>query len=222
MPSQDRTRRLTAADEAAMRRRDDDELRRRDAQTEAVLDMLAQGRSWRPMPLNSVDAPTARVTTASKFRLQDFGEDIGAGRRFNRETGKEDSPYYKGLGFLGQLTNAGGQTMTEWSATDPLYEGGGAVTYPLLVPTLTPEQVEWILREGFSEFSSRDPRTTSGRLMRDIVRTAADHARMRIREGLSPFASKGEEDLDAHQGLRKLFAPRMLQQRQGASRPEED
>jgi hypothetical protein len=208
MPPQSRTRRLSQAEQAAMRRRDDDELRRRDAQTEAVLDTLAQGGSGRPMPLNSVDAPTARVTTDSKFRLQDFGEDIGAGRRFNRETGKADSPYYKGWGFLGPLTNASGQTMTEWSRTGSLYpvlnsvgeivKDGPWVDYPLIVPTLNKEQIQWILSVGYQPGETRE----------DIEIVAADHARMRIREGLSPFASKGEEDLDAHRGLRKLFAPR--------------
>jgi hypothetical protein len=136
--------------------------------------------------LTSLAAPSPRVSTGEQFRLQDFGKDIEAGRRYNPKTGKEDSPYYKGWGFLGPLVNASGQTMTEWSETDPLYKDGPPVTYPLLVPTLKPDQVEWILKGGFNRFGTRDP------LMREISRTAAAHARMRIERGLSPFAHESE------------------------------
>jgi hypothetical protein len=55
MPPQSRTRRLSPAEQTAMRRRDDDELRRRDAQTEAV---LAQISGQRPIPSHTSERPS--------------------------------------------------------------------------------------------------------------------------------------------------------------------
>jgi hypothetical protein len=206
-----RTRRLSPAEQASMRRRDDAELRRRDTQTEAILAQLAQGGSGRPMvsqttpaldayqgQLNDVlpaSQDAARVTTASKFRLQDFGENIG-GRRFNQESGKMDSPYFKGLGYFGPLENAAGDSMTEWSRDESLWPDSPLIQYPLLVPKLSQDQVRWILNKGFKGNTNNDP--SWDRIMSEINGVAADHARMRISQGLSPFASKGEENRDLY------------------------
>jgi hypothetical protein len=90
MPSQDRTRRLTAADEAAMRRRDDDELRRRDAQTEEIIAMLQQRQGASPAPslrdmlfprASEVPAPTDAQRAAHEARVRDAQAEWGPVRR---------------------------------------------------------------------------------------------------------------------------------------------
>jgi hypothetical protein len=148
--------------------------------------------------LASLSATTPQVTTDEKFRLQDFGENI-AGRRFNIETGLMDSPYYKGLGYFGPLENAAGDSMTEWSRDESLWPDSPLIQYPLLVPTLRQDQVRWILNEGFRENTNNDP--SWDLMMSEVNGVAADHARMRIEQGLSPFASKGEENRDLYRGL---------------------
>ena len=90
MPSQDRARRLTAADEAAMRRRDDDELRRRDAQTEEIIAMLQQRQGASPAPslrdmlfprASEVPAPTDAQRAAHEARVRDAQAEWGPVRR---------------------------------------------------------------------------------------------------------------------------------------------
>ena len=80
----------------------------------------------------------------------------------------------KGRGYLGPLKNARGETMTEYSMGIGL--GGQEVDVPSLVPTLTPEEINYILnmQDGMP-------------IPPSIAQKAADHARMRMSQGLPVF-----------------------------------
>jgi hypothetical protein len=84
-------------------------------------------------------------------------------------------------GFLGPIrNNVSGKTMTEVSVGQPGSEEG---FYPLLVPTLTPEEVEIIANMDLER--ERPPFS--------IIEKARAHAMERIDRGLSPFYQDGEE-----------------------------
>ena len=77
----------------------------------------------------------------------------------------------KGDGWLGPLPTRDGQTMTELSMEMEM--DGKSVLLPLLVPTLTQEEVEYL---------ASGARPTKG-----IVEKAVSHAKGRMGEGKSPF-----------------------------------
>ena len=84
----------------------------------------------------------------------------------------------KGQGYLGPLKNALGQSMTEYSIGVEF--DGKETDIPTMVPTLTPQEIEYILnmQDGM-------------RIPPSIEQKAADHALMRMRQGLSPFHDSG-------------------------------
>jgi hypothetical protein len=159
--------------------------------------------------LASLLAPTPQVTTDEKFRLPQHLKDMGAGKRWDQrhfdKTGEKFAgPNYKGMGYAGRLRNAGGSDMTEWSQTGSLYgegEAGPLVEYPLIVPGMAPEDVQWMLSRGYLNFPRNQFTERDRDSMERIERVARDHARMRIEQGLSPFASKGEENRDLYRDL---------------------
>ena len=159
--------------------------------------------------LLKVNPLTASVTTDAKFRLPQHLKDMGAGKRWDQvhfnETGEEFAgPNYKGMGYAGRLRNAVGSDMTEWSQTGSLYgegKGGPLVEYPLIVPGMDSADVQWMLSRGFDLPRDGNQFTESDRAsMERIERVARAHARKRIEQGLSPFASAGEEDRDLYRG----------------------
>ena len=78
----------------------------------------------------------------------------------------------KGLGYFGAIpTGIPGQHMTELSANG----GVGDSHYPLVVPTLSKEELQHILN--------------GGKPTQDIYRKAADHAYSRGLGGKDPFAT---------------------------------
>lgn len=88
----------------------------------------------------------------------------------------------KGPGFFGELprpTSAGGGFSTELSATGNLNDKqGNPILYPLLVPTLSRQEINTLLR---------NEKPTDA-----IYHKAEVHAAKRIKEGKSPFAQVGE------------------------------
>jgi len=94
-------------------------------------------------------------------------------------------------GFLGPIrNNVSGKTMTEVSIGQPGSEEG---FYPLLVPTLTPEEVETIANMDLER--ERPPFS--------IIKKARAHALERIDRGLSPFYQDGEEGAEARSPLER-------------------
>ena len=78
----------------------------------------------------------------------------------------------KGNGFLGPLKFHDGKTSTELSIGVNL--GGKQMEIPSLVPTLSPQEIQHLLG--------------GGQMTDSIVQKAVAHARMRMQQGLSPFA----------------------------------
>ena len=83
----------------------------------------------------------------------------------------------KGPGFLGTLKRPDGKVSTELSIGVKL--GGKEIEIPSLVPTLTKDEVNYLL-EG-------------NKPTKQIVNKAVKHAKKRIAEGKSPFAQKKEQ-----------------------------
>lgn len=84
----------------------------------------------------------------------------------------------KGRGYLGPVQNPYGQTMTEY--TIGVNMDGKEVEIPTFVPTLTPQELEYLTR-----IEDGQP------IPESIVQKAVDHARMRMQQDLSPFHDSG-------------------------------
>jgi hypothetical protein len=83
----------------------------------------------------------------------------------------------KGPGFLGVLKRPDGNVSTELSIGVGL--DGQETQIPTLVPTLTPEEVEWLL--------NMPPDFPASQIPEEIQDKAVAHAIDRIRQGVSPF-----------------------------------
>ena len=78
----------------------------------------------------------------------------------------------KGKGYFGMLPTSEGMMATEISADSDIGK------YPLLVPTLTADEVQWLL-------DGNEPTES-------IYRKAEQHAADRMQHGMSPFAGYGD------------------------------
>ena len=87
-------------------------------------------------------------------------------------------PREKGLGYFGVLQRPGGGVSTELSIGVNI--GGNETEIPTLVPSLTPDEVNYLL--------------SGGRPTEAIVQKAVEHAQSRISQGLDPFAQPGEQN----------------------------
>ena len=82
----------------------------------------------------------------------------------------------KSTGWLGVLKRPDGKVSTEISVGINL--DGQEVEIPTLVPTLAPEEINWLLTNDVSNARA---------IPQSIMQKAADHARSQIKRGLSPF-----------------------------------
>lgn len=105
---------------------------------------------------------------------------LGQGRH-NGGLREDGTP--KGMGFLGQLKRPDGKVSTELSIGVEF--DGKEFLIPSLVPTLTKEEIDFLLTQDEVPVSEWPE---------SILRKAEDHAKKRLRMGLSPFAqdSTGE------------------------------
>jgi len=85
----------------------------------------------------------------------------------------------KGAGFLGMLNRPGGGVSSEIGLGGPGedYPGLENTAYPSMVPTLTPDELAYLM----------SPMAEQGPLPDSIVQKARAHALMRIRQGKSTF-----------------------------------
>jgi len=83
----------------------------------------------------------------------------------------------KGLGYFGELKRPDGMVSTELSVG--VNVDGREMEIPSLVPTLTKEEIDYLL-------AGNEP-------TEQIVDKAVEHARERIKQKKSPFAQKGEQ-----------------------------
>lgn len=87
----------------------------------------------------------------------------------------------KGDGFLGPQRRADGGVSSE--ITVGVNIGGKDIDVPTMVPTLTPQERNWLLTNDVSDPSKLPP---------SIVQKASDHARSRILAGKSVFADPSD------------------------------
>lgn len=90
----------------------------------------------------------------------------------------------KGNGFFGPLKRPDGSVSTEISVGVGI--NGKEVEIPLIVPTLTKDELNYLLRTPVKSkgFMSNMPSS--------IMEKAYDHAKIRIENGESPFAKPDE------------------------------
>ena len=99
---------------------------------------------------------------------------------------------FKGKGYFGEIPTIDGGVMTEYSSAFEV--GGKTISYPLLVPTLTIDELN-ILR-------------TTGEGTPEIEQKAQQFALDRIAQGKNPFASPTELRYPLPEGFNpKIFAP---------------
>ena len=110
---------------------------------------------------------TPQEEAVAKAMLQ-YRQPGGFGPRYGNPTQQ------KGLGFYGPLLTPSGDYATELSGEDESGE------FPLLYQGMSREDMDDVLHGG-------------GRLTLGIYRRAADAARQRRGQGLSPFAGEGEQ-----------------------------
>ena len=92
--------------------------------------------------------------------------------------GKRFDGTQKGKGYLGVLKRKDGNVSTEISVGVEM--DGKEVQIPTLVPTLDKKEVDYLLntwKEG-------------DKIPKPIIDKAVDHAKMRMKKGLSPFAGE--------------------------------
>ncbi len=89
----------------------------------------------------------------------------------------------KGTGFLGVLNRPDGRVSTELSVG--VFFNDKETLIPLLVPTLTQDEIDFLLSSEGSEGGIEVPEA--------ILDKAVGHAKQRINDGRSPFLEEGEE-----------------------------
>lgn len=90
-----------------------------------------------------------------------------------RSYGKRPDGSSKGRGYLGEIPTKDGRVATE--ITIGVNLGGKETDIPLLVPTLTKEEVKHLANGGSPT--------------KDMVDKAVEHAKTRMGQGLSPYAN---------------------------------
>jgi uncharacterized membrane protein len=133
-----------------------------------------------------------------KMDLTKHGEIDSAEHEKKKLAGKKGAGGYglradgtkKGKGFLGELkrTDNADDVSTEISIGVKI--DGKETEIPALVPTLTKKEVDHLLAGG----EMTDP----------IVKKAVEHAKKRIKAGLSPFKEEGEDTPKKIQKVRKI------------------
>ena len=95
----------------------------------------------------------------------------------------KDEPQAKGKGFFGPIPTVQGDPMTELSSAFDV--NGRTIQYPLIVPTLTAQEIDILSRGG-------EPTP-------EIYDKAERFALYRIQQGLSPFATPQDLRMPAPQ-----------------------
>lgn len=91
--------------------------------------------------------------------------------------GKRPDGTPKGAGYFGELAHPDNPSRVSTELTIGVEVGGRKMDIPLLVPTLTQQEIRAVL---------------SGKESDAIVRKAIDHALGRLKQGKTPYAAPGE------------------------------
>ena len=100
--------------------------------------------------------------------------------RATPDYGKRRDGSKKGKGWLGAIDLGGGNVATEFTTqSDDVQVDGKQIDFPTLVPTLSPEDVERMKKVI----------TSKGKIPKDIMQKAIEHARKQLAGGKSVFAN---------------------------------
>lgn len=99
-----------------------------------------------------------------------------SGARYLEEGQKLTDSSFKGKGYFGEIPTMDGSVMTEYSSAFEI--GGKTISYPLIVPTLTADEIN-LLR-------------TTGEATPEIEKKAQQFALERLAQGKNPFAAPTE------------------------------
>lgn len=105
---------------------------------------------------------------------QDVGGVAPYGLRYGGDTPLGSNPSVKGRGYFGPIQTKAGDSMTEFSSS--FTHNGKQIAHPLVVPTLTVDELKLLLG--------------GGDIPNSIYQKAQDYALKRISEGQSPFADQ--------------------------------
>jgi len=115
-----------------------------------------------------------------------------SGVRYLEEGQKLTDSTFKGKGYFGEIPTMDGSVMTEYSSAFDY--GGKPISYPLIVPTLTADELN-LLR-------------LTGEVTPEIDKKAQQFALERLAQGKNPFASPTELRYPLPEGFNpKIFAP---------------
>jgi len=115
-----------------------------------------------------------------------------SGVRYLEEGQKLTDSTFKGKGYFGEIPTMDGSVMTEYSSAFDY--GGKPISYPLIVPTLTADELN-LLR-------------LTGEVTPEIDKKAQEFALERLAQGKNPFASPTELRYPLPEGFNpKIFAP---------------
>ena len=91
----------------------------------------------------------------------------------------------KGTGYLGPMKRKDGSISTEISMGTSI--NGKEVEVPLMVPTLAPSEIKYLLN------TPMDSKSFMANMPQTIIQKAVEHANMRMKMGKSPFKMRNEE-----------------------------
>lgn len=163
------------------------------------------GGTVAPSVLTKPSPPLSSFGPQPTVPPQDFGLKPTGGEKFSPKFNEEVAPNpipkeqvdtsnwplrqdgtKKGFGWLGVLPMKNGQVASE--ATIGVSFDGKEVLIPSMVPTLLPNEINYILNQ--EKLSPEMWKTPIGK---SIVQKAVEHAKKRMGQGLSPFAPEGEQ-----------------------------
>jgi hypothetical protein len=107
--------------------------------------------------------------------------------------GKRADGTNKGTGYFGELKMKDGSNQFATEMSIGMDINGKKMEIPTLVPTLTNEEKDWLLKGG-------NPLDRS-KIAEQIVKKSVEHAKGRVAKGLSPFKSEGESKTTTKQQL---------------------
>lgn len=137
-------------------------------------------QTWVPAQLhqtNTVPNPFGMQTISNL--LMGYPAPLAPNEYDSSEWDKRPDGTPKGTGYFGVLRRPDGGVSTEISVGVGL--NGKDTDIPLLVPGLTPDEVNWLLKTPVDQVASTVPRT--------ILNKAIEHARTRQQAGKSVFAN---------------------------------
>ena len=130
-----------------------------------------------PFNLNSLSGLLSLEPNRNRLSGLLNTENTKSDGNFPQYFGNRNDGTPKGMGFFGLLNRPGGGVSTELSIGTNF--GNGETEIPLLVPTLTKDEINHLLIDG---------KPTD-----EIIRKAHEHAKIRLTSGRSPFAGFGEQ-----------------------------